>query len=83
MDMIVILLGLVILLVLTLKKVPVVFAALVSVVFIAGCGYRDRGLYGRVCEFHKILMAYAHAWGGTVKADGRHRSGQGDSHLHH
>ena len=35
MDMIVILLGLVILLVLTLKKVPVVFAALVSVVFIA------------------------------------------------
>ena len=35
MDMIVILLGLVILLVLTLKKVTVVFAALVSVVFIA------------------------------------------------
>lgn len=34
MDMIVILLGLVILLVLTLKKVPVVFASLISVIFI-------------------------------------------------
>ncbi len=35
MDMIVILLGLALLLVLTLKKVPVVFASLFSVVFIA------------------------------------------------
>ena len=35
MDMIVVLLGLVLLLVLTLKKVPVVYAALVSVIFVA------------------------------------------------
>lgn len=35
MDMIVVLLGLVILLVLTLKKVPVIYAAAISVVFIA------------------------------------------------
>ena len=35
MDMLVILLGLAILLILTLKKVPVIYAAAISVIFIA------------------------------------------------
>lgn len=60
MDMIVILLGLVLLLVLTLKKVPVVYAALVSVIFIA--------LFSRLPVVSTVVEDYMTGFSGFVKS---------------
>lgn len=59
MDMIVILLGLVILLFLTLKKVPVVYAATVSVIFIA--------LFSRLPVVSTVTDTYMTGFSGFVK----------------
>ena len=60
MDMIVILLGLVILLFLTLKKVPVVYAAAVSVIFIA--------LFSRLPVISTVTDTYMTGFSGFVKS---------------
>lgn len=60
MDMLVILLGLVLLLVLTLKKVPVVYAALISVIFIA--------LFSRLPVVSTVVEDYMTGFSGFVKS---------------